>query len=73
MEMVVSNGREYNPEGYWKFLEESNYLDKKPHLQSYYGSILAKTDHKSMTELSAGELEEYEDRIIEIRQELYNT
>ena len=50
-DILVNSDKEVNEQFYWDFLENTNYLDNKNHLQEYYISVLAKTDYKTMKEL----------------------
>lgn len=67
MKYVTSNGKEYTPDNYWKFLETSNYFDNKRHLNSYFSTILNEVNKSSMKDLTNAEYIKYEDEIIESR------
>ncbi|MDD2409856.1 MAG: M23 family metallopeptidase [Bacilli bacterium] len=62
MKSVPSQGKEYNPDAYWKFLETTNYFDKKAHLRSYFIPVLKKVDKLSN--------EEYEEELINVRKDI---
>ncbi|MDD4705968.1 MAG: M23 family metallopeptidase [Bacilli bacterium] len=74
MKSIPSQGKEYNPDAYWKFLETTNYFDKKAHLRTYFMPILKKVDISSMEnftlEKHPEEYEKYEEEIIEIRKDI---
>jgi len=59
---------------YWKFLETSNYFDRKAHLRNYFAYILEETKYKSMKEFhdnAKEELkEEYKEDLILIRKKM---
>jgi len=59
----MSQKKEVDEESYWDFLINSNYFDKKQHLQSYYEIVLKKTNHTNMKELNDNEYKEYEELI----------
>jgi len=63
----TSSNKKVVEEGYWEFLEQGNYFDNKDLLQHYYASVLEKTNHENMSELSDAEYAEYEEEIIKIR------
>lgn len=68
----VNSDKEVNEEFYWDFLENTNYLDNKSHLQDYYISVLAKTKYKTMKELEADTTtyEKYNEEIKEVRRRI---
>ncbi len=55
---------------YWEFLENNRYFDNKFQLQKEFESVLAKTQHTKMSELTDEEYEKYEDEIVEIRKKI---
>lgn len=65
--LISSTTSECNEKFYWKFLETSEYLDNKDHLQDYYVSVLGKVKKEHMNELTKEEKEEYKDIIVDIR------
>ena len=70
----VNSNKEVNEDFYWDFLENTNYLDNKSHLQEYYVSVLAKTKYKSMKELETDTViyEKYNEEIKEVRRRIIN-
>lgn len=66
---ITSKKEEINEDYYWDFLESSEYLDNKSHLQDYYVSVLAKTKYKTMKELEndTAAYEKYNEEIKEVR------
>ena len=68
----INSDKEVNEEFYWDFLENTNYLDNKSHLQDYYISVLAKTKYKSMKELETdtATYEKYNDKIKNVRRRI---
>lgn len=72
---TVTN-KQYSPETlkkYWEFLETSEYFDRKVHLRHHFQSILEKTGHKNMSELTADEKELYKDDLIEARKRIVSS
>ena len=73
---TVSNKKTVNEEAYWSFLENTQYFDKKPHLQNYFSYIVSDSGYESLEELeNAMEKDEelynkYNDKIIAARQEI---
>ena len=65
--LETSNEKQIDYEMYWEFLEKSNYFDNKIHLTSKYASVLEKTNHKYMKQLTEDEREKYSEDILEIR------
>jgi len=63
----ISQKKEVDEEGYWDFLINSNYFDKKKHLQGYFTSILKKTNKTMLSDLDSTEYELYEEDIIKAR------
>lgn len=55
---------------YYDFLANSDYFDKKSHLQSYFQYVLDSTGHKSMSELDEIDYNEYKDDIILCRKRI---
>ncbi|MDD2238878.1 MAG: M23 family metallopeptidase [Bacilli bacterium] len=74
MKSVLSEGKEYNLDAYWKFLETTNYFDKKAHLRTYFMPILKKVGISSMEDFTFNKYPEeyakYEEEIIEIRKDI---
>lgn len=68
----MSQKKELDEEAYWEFLINSNYFDKKKHLQKYFEIVLTKTNHKNMSELSDTEYKEYEKIIKHVRTSIVN-
>ena len=70
----VNSDKEVNEEFYWDFLENTNYLDNKNHLQDYYVTVLAKTDYKTMKELESDNdaYEKYNEEIKVVRRRIIN-
>lgn len=68
----MSQKKELDEEAYWEFLVNSNYFDKKKHLQKYFEIILTKTKHSNMSELSDTEYKEYEKLIKQVRLSIVN-
>lgn len=68
----TSSKKEINEDYYWDFLENSEYLDNKSHLQDYYVSVLAKTNFNTMKELEEDEVtyEKYNEEIKEVRRRI---
>lgn len=66
----VSDTKEVNEEFYWNFLENSNYLDKKLHLRSYYTAVLSKVKKNNMSELTSTEYEENSEELKKIRRRI---
>lgn len=64
--------KQVNEELYWDFLKNDDYFDKKVHLQSYFETVLKQTNHKTMSELTQEEYEEYKDLIIASRERIIN-
>ncbi len=75
-EYTVSNKKTVNEEAYWSFLENTQYFDKKPHLQNYFAFIVSDSEYDSLEELeNAMEKDEklynqYHNKIIAARQEI---
>lgn len=73
---TVSNKKTVNEEAYWSFLENTQYFDKKPHLQNYFSYIVSDSGYESLEKLeNAMEKDEelynkYNDKIIAARQEI---
>lgn len=59
-----------NEDLYYDFLSNSDYFDKKQHLQSYFQYILDSTGHKNMSELEPHEYEKYKEDIIIARKRI---
>lgn len=57
---------------YWDFLINNKYFDNKFQLQYYFEGVLAKTNHKKMSELSDTEYEKYNDEIVKDRTRIVN-
>lgn len=66
----TAQDKSINEDFYWSFLENTEYFDKKDHLQEYYVSVLNSVNKKHMSELTDDELLEYQDKIIEIRKRM---
>ena len=79
-DFIAQTTARVDEEFYWNFLENSQYFDRKPHLQHRFARVLAATEHENMIELhryldslSEEEREAYartEERIIEVRQRI---
>ena len=71
-DIIVNSDKEVNEEFYWDFLENTNSLDNKSHLQDYYISVLAKTDYKTMKELETDNdaYEKYNEEIKVVRRRI---
>ena len=52
---------------YWDFLINNNYFDNKFQLQYYFETVISKTNHKKMSELTDEEYEKYNDEIVAAR------
>lgn len=52
---------------YWDFLINNTYFDNKFQLQYYFETVISKTDHKKMSELTDDEYEKYNDEIVAAR------
>lgn len=70
MKSVPSEGKEYNLDAYWQFLETTNYFDKKEHLKDFYGSVLAKTGESSMKKLNSKQYDDNYEEIVSIRKQI---
>ena len=68
--LAFSEEKQINYDIYWEFLIESNYFDNKVHLTSRYQTILDKTNHKLMKELTKSEREQYADDIKKVRERI---
>jgi len=55
---------------YWRYLEESEYFDRKVHLEYFYQDILDATNKKHMKDLTDPEKEKYAEEIKEARKEI---
>lgn len=71
-DIIINSNKEINEEFYWNFLENTNYLDNKSHLQDYYVSVLAKTKYKTMKELESdtATYEKYNEEIKAVRKRI---
>lgn len=67
IKMVSSSTEEVSEEFFWKFLEDSTYLDNKDTLQDYYVSVLGRVKKKHMKDLTDDEYEQYNDEIVGVR------
>ena len=65
-----TNEKTVNDEFFWDFLLNSKYFDKKDHLQYEFRSVLKKTNHDNMSELSLDEYKKYEEDIKKCRQSI---
>ena len=61
---------EVSVEKYWEFLENSEYFDRKLHLQYRYARILKQLNHSSMRELTEEEYEAYDEEIKRVRKRI---
>ena len=68
----LPNKKQFTPEKYWEYLENSTYFDNKAHLKHYFAGVLAETSHNKMSELTEEEYEEHKDRILYARQRIIN-
>lgn len=65
-----SGEKDINYDIYWKYLEDSEYFDKKVHLGSFYEEVLEATGKEYMKDLSVDEKEKYDKEIREARKEI---
>lgn len=68
--LLTTSEKVVNNEFFWNFLLDSDYFDKKEHLQSEFRSVLRKTNHKSMSELETDEYTKYSEDIKKCRQSI---
>lgn len=70
--LITSDDKQVNEEFYWEFLKNSNYFDKKDHLNSYFRSILDRSGYDSMIELEKDEkaYKKYKKAIIRVREKI---
>lgn len=59
-----------NYEIYWRYLEESEYFDRKVHLEYFYQDVLDATNKKHMKDLTVPEKEKYAEEIKKARKEI---
>lgn len=71
-QVITSKKEEINESYYWDFLESSEYLDNKIHLQEYYIPVLAQTKYKTMKELENDKdtYEKYKEEIRDVRKRI---
>lgn len=73
---TVANKKTVSEDAYWEFLKNSEYFDKKPHLQYRFSHIIKNTEYESLADLEqAMEDDEnlynqYHNKIVEERQEI---
>lgn len=68
----ISDKKILNVDLYWEFLINSDYFDKKDHLQSYFKAVLDETGHSKMSELTEEEYKQNEDVIKLARKVIVN-
>lgn len=66
----TNNTKEVNEEFFWDYLENSDYLDKKDHLQEYYTGVLGSLKKTHMKDLEEKEILDHKDEIIEVRKRI---
>ena len=72
----VSSKKTVNEDAYWSFLQNTEYFERKPHLQNRFEHIINGTDYKTIIELENAmenndELyNKYHDQIVAVRQEI---